>query len=126
MTSGRRIACVWLPRFALAVAAARDASLTGQHALVALFRPGTRWQELLECSPELEAAGIRPGLPLKEAQSRFPNATFLPCDTATLEAVAHAFDTIVDALDAFSPAVEPAPRAALGEGRALAYLDVAG
>ena len=131
MDRGRRIACVWLPRFALAVAAglARHSSLITQHsalALLALYRPGTRWQELLECSPDLEAAGVRPGLALKEAQARFPNATFLPCDDATLDAVARAFEVVVEALDAFSPIVEPAPRELLGENRAVAYLDAAG
>jgi nucleotidyltransferase/DNA polymerase involved in DNA repair len=81
---------------------------------------------LLECSPDLEATGIRPGLPLKEAQARVPGGTYLPCDAAALDAMAAAFRAVVDALDAFSPVVEPAPPAALGEGRALAYVDVAG
>lgn len=124
---GRRIACVWLPRFALAIATARDpVHSTPLGHLAALFRPGTRWQELLECDPALEAAGIRPGVPLKEAQSRFPDATFLPCDEPTLAAVAESFETVLDALDAFSPIVEPAPRDALADGRATAYVDVAG
>src|SRR5438067_5766720 len=126
MTGGRRIACVWLPCFALAVAASLDRALSRSTPYVALFKPGTRWQELLECAPSLAAAGLRPGLPLKEAQARFPNATYLPCDDTMLAAIEKAFATIVDALDAFSPIVEPAPRALLGEGRACAYLDVAG
>ena len=54
---------------------------------VALFRPGTRWQELLECSDDLEAEGVVPGTPLKEAQSRHPDARYLPCDPPTLEAI---------------------------------------
>src|SRR5438132_10653077 len=113
---GRRIACVWLPRFALTIATSTDTALIGAgpplgdsstnrsapdaqvSRYAALYQPGTRWQALLECSPSLEAAGVRPGLPLKEAQSRFPNATYLPCDDATLDAVATAFETIVDAL----------------------------
>ncbi|MDQ3703211.1 MAG: hypothetical protein M3442_20175, partial [Chloroflexota bacterium] len=152
---GRRIACVWLPRFGLTVASrldrlratapplagatpldgaatndapareggTRDAGgLTG----VALYRPGTRWQELLECSPDLEAAGIRPGLPLKDAQARVPGATYLPGDDVTLRAIAAAFVPVLDALDAFSPLVEPAPDGDLGAGQAVAYVDVAG
>ena len=95
-TGGRRIACVWLPRFGLAVAAGGDrlrrvaattargpdfpTGPTGPTGLAgtALYRPGTRWQELLECAPDLEAVGIRPGSPLKEAQARAPHFTYLP------------------------------------------------
>ncbi len=139
MDRGRRICCIWLPRFGLTIAGhqlslqsavrspqspSAHSALSTQHS--ALYRPGTRWQELLECSPDLEAAGVRPGLPLKEAQARFPDAAYLPCDDATLDAIARAFAAVVDALDAFSPVVEPAPREALGEGRAVAYVDVAG
>lgn len=124
---GRRIACIWLPRFALAIATSRDPMSTRTiQNLAALFRPGTRWQELLECAPTLEAAGILPGTPLKEAQARFPDAAFLPCDDATLASAAQTFEAVLDALDAFSPIVEAAPRDALGEGRAIAYVDVAG
>ena len=143
-TDGRRIACVWLPRFGLAVAARNDrlrrtagpeagqaataagAAGQGPPAETALYRLGTRWQELLECSPDLEVAGLRPGFPLKEAQAVAPHNTYLPCDAATLAAIGAAFAPVLDALDAFSPAVEPAPAADLGEGRAVAYLDVAG
>ncbi|MBI3971050.1 MAG: hypothetical protein HY332_07145 [Chloroflexi bacterium] len=131
----RRIGCVWLPRFGLTVASRLDPLKTHRSSpftlhsplsCVALYRPGTRWQELLECSPDLEAIGIRPGMPLKEAQSRSPEARYLPCDEAALAAIARAFEAVVDALDAFSPIVEPAPLEALGSGRAVAYLDVAG
>ena len=43
-----------------------------------------------------------------------------------MDAVSRAFDAVLEALEAFSPTVEPAPREALSAGRALAYLDVAG
>ncbi len=142
---GRRIACVWLPRFGLTVASRLDRTTRGSAADgcagggcagggcagggcagVALYRPGTRWQELLECAPDLERAGIRPGLPLKEAQARAPRAIYLPGDGAALAAIATAFPPILDALDAFSPLVEPAPEDDLGAGRAVAYVDITG
>ena len=65
-------------------------------------------------------------MPLKEAQARAPHFAYLPGDESTLRAIATAFDPVLDALDAFSPAVEPAPPADLGAGRATAFLDVAG
>jgi nucleotidyltransferase/DNA polymerase involved in DNA repair len=122
-----RLCCIWLPRFGIHVATRLQASLLTTHLeRVALYRPGTRWQELLESSPALEAAGILPGLPLKEALARAPDAVFLPCDDATLEAMVQAFDRVLDALDAFSPTVEPPAREQLAGARAAAYLDVSG
>lgn len=131
----RRICCVWLPRFGLSVASRLDplgedaAPIAGRRSSrgrVALYQPGTRWQALLECSPELERVGIRTGLPLKEAQGLCPDATYLPCDDGTLAAIARAFEAVIEALDAFSPVVEPAPPEVLGKGQAVAYLDVTG
>ncbi len=89
--SSRRIACVWLPRFALSVASRNDplhqpalpltpppsvdaAAPLPALTMAALYRVGTRWQELLECSPDLEALGITPDRPLKEAQAQVPGA----------------------------------------------------
>ncbi len=162
-----RIACVWLPRFGLRLASRLDPlcqtgtdNERGFHVSrddgtgggctedgdgmgrVALFRPGTRWQELLECSDDLEAEGVVPGTPLKEAQSRHPDARYLPCDPPTLEAIREAFGTVVTALAPYSPVIEPAlgvvpgvagtTRDAVPVGvhvdpaRAVIFLDVAG
>ncbi|NBX45999.1 MAG: hypothetical protein EBT22_02035 [Chloroflexi bacterium] len=161
-----RIACVWLPRFGLRLASrldplcqtgtdneqstdvsrgdgtggrTEDGDVMGR---VALFRPGTRWQELLECSDDLEAEGVLPGTPLKEAQSRHPDARYLPCDPPTLEAIRAAFGAVVTALAPYSPVIEPAlgvvpgvagtTRDAVPAGvhvdpaRAVIFLDVAG
>lgn len=161
-----RIACVWLPRFGLRLASkldplcqtgtdneqstdvsrgdgtggrTEDGDVMGR---VALFRPGTRWQELLECSDDLEAEGVVPGTPLKEAQSRHPDARYLPCDPPTLEAIRAAFGAVVTALAPYSPVIEPAlgvvpgvagtTRDAVPAGvhvdpaRAVIFLDVAG
>ena len=94
--------------------------------MTALYRPGTRWQELLEVSPDLQALGIHVDQPLREAQSRVANARYLPLDEPTLAAIESEFGVVLDVLEAFSPVVEPAPREELGAGRALAYVDVAG
>jgi hypothetical protein len=156
MTGGaRRIACIWWPRLGLRVAARRDPLVRGRapaaHAAratgdtppgVALFRPGTRWQELLQCSADLEVAGIIPGTPLKEAQARYPDARYLPCDDETLAAIGKAFTATVAALAPYSPAIEPAlgvvpglsgragegppPGVIVDPARAVAFLDVAG
>lgn len=127
----RRVCCIWLPRFGLHAASRLQTSLLAHDAALethqlALYRPGTRYQELLECSPVLERAGILPGLPLREAQSRVPDAVFLPCDDGVLDAMERALGPVLDALDSFSPVVEPPSRAQLGDGRAAAYVDVTG
>ena len=125
--SGARICCVWLAGFGLHVALRLSTSLlSGGEAQLALYRPGTRYQELLECSAALERAAIRPGLPLREAQARAPDAAFIPCDDAVLDALERAIVPVLDALDAFSPVVEPPSRAQLGDGRAAIYVEVTG
>ena len=151
----RRIACVWWPRLGLRVAARRDPLVRGRAPAgpmrlgggdtppgVALFRPGTRWQELLQCSADLEAIGIVPGTPLKEAQARYPDARYLPCDDETLAAIGEVFAVVVAALAPYSPTIEPAlgvvpglsgragegppPGVIVDPARAVAFLDVAG
>ena len=108
-----------------------------------LFRsPGTRWQELLQCSADLEDAGVVPGTPLKEAQARYPDARYLPCDDESLAAIGAAFTATVAALAPYSPTIEPAlgvvpglsgraaegppPGVTVDPARAVAFLDVAG
>jgi nucleotidyltransferase/DNA polymerase involved in DNA repair len=121
-----RVCCVWLPGFGLHVAARLSTSLLSNETQTALYRPGTRYQELLECSPALVRAGIRPGLPLREAQARAPDAAFIPCDETVLAALERAIVPVLDALDSFSPIVEPPTRALLGDGRAVVYVEVTG
>ena len=152
---GRRIACIWWPRFGLRVAARRDPLVRGRAPAgpvrpdggdtppgVALFRPGTRWQELLQCSADLEDAGVVPGTPLKEAQARYPDARYLPCDDESLAAIGTTFAVVVAALAPYSPTIEPAlgvvpglsgraaegppPGVTVDPARAVAFLDVAG
>ena len=122
-----RVCCVWLAGFGLHVASRLSTSLLGGgEDQIALYRPGTRYQELLECSPLLERAGTRPGLPLREAQARAPDAAFIPCDDSVLDAMERAIVPLLEALDAFSPVVEPPTRAQLGDGRATIYVEVTG
>ncbi|HUE75556.1 MAG TPA: DNA polymerase Y family protein, partial [Chloroflexota bacterium] len=117
--AGERIACLWMPRFALAALRPPTApSSTPQPA--ALYQPTGRWNTIVECDPVLEVAELRPGTPLKEAQARWPDALFIPYD---LSRASHAFLSVVEILDRFSPTVEKiAPGLAFLDSSGLAAL----
>ena len=80
--------------------------------------PGT----VLDANLEARAFGVRRGLPLGEAHKLAPEATFLSVDRDVARA---AFEHALDALGAFSPAVEgePDPTA---DGFGTAYLGIEG
>ncbi len=65
-----RVACVWLPHLPLRVEVLRHPAWDGLP-LVLGGAPGERKVVHL-CSPEAEAAGIRPGLPLREVRAAVP------------------------------------------------------
>ena len=71
---------------------------------------------VLDCSEKAAASGVSPGMTLRQASHRCPDAVFLPVDEA---GYARAFDEVLDILDQFSPVVE-----ADSPGRA--FLDVSG
>lgn len=120
---GRRIVCVWMPRFRLAVEAREQAAGPGMEGLgglpPAIFRPSGHARELVECPPELEAEGMRPGMPLKEAELRWPGVLYRPDDPPRY---ARAFEPVLAVLDAFSPIVEADP----SDGPGVAFLDGTG
>jgi len=87
---------------------------------IVIFRPSGRWQELVECPPQLEAEGMRPGMPLKEAESRWPGAAFRPDEP---ERYARAIEPVLEVLDTFSPTIECAPTI---DGLHSAFLDGTG
>jgi protein ImuB len=80
--------------------------------------PGT----VLDANLEARAFGVRRGLPLGEAHKLAPEATFVSVDPDVARA---AFERALDALGAFSPAVEgePDPTA---DGFGTAYLGIEG
>ena len=114
----QRIVCVWIPRFRLEVEARERPEPEGRP--VVIYQPSGRWRELVECPPQLSAEGMWTGMPLKEAESRWPGAIYRPDEP---ERYARALEPVLHALDAFSPAVEAAPPE-LGSG--VAFLDGVG
>lgn len=66
---------------------------------------GRPWEpgSVLDANLEARASGVRRGLPLGEAHKLAPEATFLPVDPDVYRA---AFEKALDALGAFSPAIE--------------------
>jgi hypothetical protein len=58
---------------------------------------------VLDCSPSARRLGVRRGQPLGEAHKLVPDALFLPADRASYRS---AFEAALDALSAFTPALE--------------------
>jgi protein ImuB len=80
---------------------------------------GQPWEPgaVLDRSPAAARLGVRPGQPLGSAHKFVPEATFLPADGSAYRA---AFEAALDALAAFTPALEgEADPAAPAFGRAL-------
>ena len=80
--------------------------------------PGT----VLDANLEARAFGVRRGLPLGEAHKLAPEATFLSGDPGSSRA---AFEAALDALGAFSPAVEGETDPSV-DGFGTAYLGIEG
>src|SRR5579862_8762502 len=98
-----RVACVWIAQLPLRVEVLRHPAWDGRP-LVLGGAPGERKVVQL-CSPEAEAAGIRPGLPLREVVPLCPNAVVLQPDPVRAAAV---LEAVLADLQKVSPAVEPA------------------
>src|SRR5947209_20001268 len=100
------VACVWLPQLPLRVEVLRRPAWDGRP-LVLGGGPGERKVVQL-CSPEAEAEGVRPGLPLREVVGVCPEAIVLQPDPVRVAAVV---DQVVAALQQVSPIVEAAAEA---------------
>jgi protein ImuB len=98
-----RVACVWIAQLPLRVEILRHPAWDGRP-LVLGGAPGERKVVQL-ASPEAEAAGIKPGLPLREVVPLCPEAIVLQPDPVRTAAV---LESITAALQRVSPAVEPA------------------
>ena len=70
----------------------------------------------MEVSEAAQAAGLRPGMAVKEAAQRCPQGIYVPDDPPRY---CKAFEAVLDVLDRFSPVVEDA-------GVGLAFADGAG
>jgi protein ImuB len=98
-----RIACVWIAQLALRSEILRHPAWDGRP-LVLGGAPGERKVVQL-CSPEAEAAGIRPGLPLREVVPLCPEAIVLQPDPVRTASV---LESLLQQLQRVSPSVEPA------------------
>lgn len=97
------IACVHIPQFALRIAVLEQPALDGLP--LVLTSASSARTVVIDCTPEATARGIKPEMLLREVTTLCPEAVFIPSNPAR-EAVA--FEAIVDALETFSPLVEPA------------------
>jgi nucleotidyltransferase/DNA polymerase involved in DNA repair len=98
-----RVACVFIPHFPVAVELLARPGLHGRSLIIG-SSPGQQ-KTVLDCSPEAEAQGARPGVPLRQALALCPQATFLEPDPARYQ---DAFEAVLRALEGISPLVEPA------------------
>src|SRR5215212_2548575 len=98
-----RVACVWIAQLPLRVEILRHPAWDGRP-LVLGGAPGERKIVQL-CSPEAEAAGVRPGLPLREVVPLCPDAVILQPDPVRTAGV---LESVVAQLQRVSPIVEPA------------------
>jgi DNA polymerase-4/protein ImuB len=97
------IACVHIPQFALRIAVLEQPALDGLP--LVLTSPSSARTVVVDCTPEATARGIKPEMLLREVTSLCPEAVFIPSNPVR---EATAFEVIVDALETFSPLVEPA------------------
>ncbi len=117
------VVCLQVPRFALTIAAGRDAQLA---APLALAPEAGREPVVGEASAAAEAFGVRAGMRLGEALARCPGLRLVPPDPA---GVADAHDRLLTALESIGAAVESGrPGLAFFDAYALRHLhgDLAG
>jgi len=97
-----RVACLWIAQLPLRVEILRHPAWDGRP-LVLGGAPGERKVVQL-CSPEAEAAGVWPGLPLREVVPLCPGAIVLQPDPVRTASV---LEAVLADLQRVSPLVEP-------------------
>src|SRR3979411_3226649 len=98
-----RVACVWIAQLPLRVEVLRHPAWDGRP-LVLGGAPGERKVVQL-CSPEAEAAGVRPGLLLREVVPLCPEAVVLQPDPVRTASVLES--VLAELSQKVSPLVEP-------------------
>jgi hypothetical protein len=96
-----RLACVTVPNFRIALERARAPRLAGISVAIGEPPPGTN--DVLDCSPEAAALGVRTGMPLRDARTLAPDLVVLPPDPVFY---ARSFESMLDALAGAEPAIE--------------------
>lgn len=108
-----RFAAVVLPHLPCVAEALRDPSLADRPLIIG---DSDQPKTVLDCSPRAQAAGVRPGMIIRQAMSRCPDAVFLPPDPTHYR---DTWESALIALDGISPEVEDSR---LGR----AYVNIAG
>src|SRR5207245_3457793 len=97
-----RVACLWIAQLPLRVEILRHPAWDGRPRVLG-GAPGERKVVQL-CSPEAEAAGVWPGLPLREVVPLCPGAIVLQPDPVRTASV---LEAVLADLQRVSPLVEP-------------------
>src|ERR1700674_3043631 len=97
-----RLACVAIPNFRIAIERARTPALIGLPAAIGEPPPGGN--QIIDCSPEAAAVGVRIGMPLRDARTVAPNLTLLPPDPVLYS---RSFEAMLAAIEDTEPCVEP-------------------
>ncbi|MFW6102684.1 MAG: DNA polymerase Y family protein [Chloroflexota bacterium] len=99
-----RIACIYMPRFAIQVEQREDPALAGRPLILGNYRRDTG--QVYDVSEEAEAHGVVPGMPLRQAYSLCSDGVFRPYNE---EKCSLALTGIVALLGKLCPLVEAAP-----------------
>ncbi|HYM14913.1 MAG TPA: DNA polymerase Y family protein [Dehalococcoidia bacterium] len=98
-----RLACVTVPNFRIALELQRAPRLAGQPMAIGEPPPGAN--QIIECSPEAAALGVRGGMPLRDARTLVPELTVLSPDPVFYS---RAEDALLAAIEQTEPLIEPA------------------
>ncbi|MBI5283806.1 MAG: DNA polymerase Y family protein [Chloroflexi bacterium] len=97
-----RLACVTVPNFRIALERQRAPGLAGRP--IAIGEPPPGANEVIDCSPEAAALGVRAGMTLRDARTIAPELVLLPPDPVFY---GRASDALLDAIEDAEPHVEP-------------------
>jgi nucleotidyltransferase/DNA polymerase involved in DNA repair len=95
-----RVAAVFVPHLPCAAELLRAPGLKGRPLIVG---DSDQPKTVLDCSPSAQARGVRPGVLIRQAMSRCPDAAFLPPDPSYYRDL---WESVLGALDEISPEVE--------------------
>ena len=109
-----KVLCLFIPHLPVQWELKRHPDLLKAASVIGGF-PHER-KTVIDCSEKAAASGVYPGMTLRQASHRCPEAIFLPVDEV---GYAQALEEVLDILDQFSPVVE-------ADSLGKAFLDVTG